>query len=437
MKKTLLLSLLIMLPIGHAILMGQNSKPRVIVMTDGEIDDRSSMIRFLLYTNDVDLQAIIETNSVYQREGHSSKDWYDKQVDAYEQVHPKLIIHDPDYPTASEIRNKSYVGDEDPDHIIVDSDSRMRRPGTKVQIDPADWPDTPGSDRIVEVLLDEDPSPVYLQAWGGGNTAARAFQKLKTAYPDDYDRAVSKAVMHNIWYQDGAGNYIEKHHPKVTLLLDHYFDGSWNYGSQSFTYPFMKNEVKNNHGPLGALYPQNYVSEGDTPAFLWSLENGLRNYEDPTYGGWGGRFYRVEGFENVYADVSEGSYSRWIEDANRDFQVRMDWCVAGKYEDANHKPVIHMEGDLDRLVKAGETVEINAEGSMDPDGDRFQFRWWQYAEAGTYNGMVKINQPLTEKVSFIAPDVNESCTIHIILEVQDNGKPRLTSYKRMIITVTP
>jgi len=102
-------------------------------MTDGEIDDRSSMIRFLLYTNDVKLMAIIETNSVYQREGHRTKDWYDKQVDAFEQVYQNLIIHDPCYPSPEEIRAISYVGDEDSSHIIVHRHSQHRRPGNKVK----------------------------------------------------------------------------------------------------------------------------------------------------------------------------------------------------------------------------------------------------------------------------------------------------------------
>ncbi|RLE05076.1 MAG: hypothetical protein DRJ13_02655, partial [Bacteroidetes bacterium] len=145
----------------------QDSKPRVVVMTDGEVDDRSSMIRFLLYSNDVELLAIIETNSVYQREGHSNKDWYDKQVNAYEEVHPNLIKHDSDYPTADQIRALSYVGDEDPKHIVVNNRSPERRPGMEPQIKPDDWADTPGSDRIVEILLEEDPRQAYIQAWGG------------------------------------------------------------------------------------------------------------------------------------------------------------------------------------------------------------------------------------------------------------------------------
>ena len=428
---------LALLSIIEVEIQSQDSKPRVVVMTDGEVDDRSSMIRFLLYTNDVELLAIIETNSVYQREGHSKNDWYDKHLDAYGLVHPNLIKHDPDYPTADQIRALSYIGDEDPAHIVVDNRSPGRRPGMAPQIKPDDWADTPGSDRIVEILLDEDPRQVYIQAWGGGNTAARAFYKLKTEFPDEYNRAVSKAVMHNIWYQDGAGNYIETYHPKVTMLLDHYFDGTWDYGSQSFTYAFIKNEVKNNHGPLGALYPQDYVSEGDSPAFLWALKNGLRNYENPSYGGWGGRYYKVDGLANVYADVSAASYSRWIEAANRDFQTRLDWCVAEKFEDANLKPVIKIQGELDRSVKSGETVSLDASGTTDPDGHNMAFRWWQYQEAGSYKKMVSVDQPGGKKISFVAPKVDKPETIHIILEVSDRATPSLYAFQRMIITVIP
>jgi hypothetical protein len=418
-------------------ILSQETKPRVVVMTDGEVDDRSSMVRFLLYTNDVDLQAIIETNSVYQRGGHSKEDWYEKQLDAYEEVYPNLVIHDPDYPTADQIRALSYVGDEDPEHIVVNSRSRERRPGMAPQIKPDNWADTPGSDRIVEILREDDPRPVYIQAWGGGNTAARAFYKLKTEYPEEYDRAISKAVMHNIWYQDGAGHYIETYHPKVTMLLDHYFDGTWDYGSQSFTHAFIENEVKNNHGPLGALYPQDYVSEGDSPAFLWALKNGLRNYDDPSYGGWGGRYYKVDGLDNVYADVSAASYSRWIEAANRDFQTRMDWCAAETFDDANHKPAIKIEGDLDRSVKSGELVSLDASKSTDPDGNPITFRWWQYYEAGSFKHMVTIDQPAGKRISLVAPKVEKPETIHLILEITDQGKPSLFSFQRMIITVIP
>jgi hypothetical protein len=445
----------------------QTEKPRVVVMTDGEVDDRCSMIRFLLYTNDVELLAIIRTNSVFQRRGWSTDKWIEQQIDAYEKIHPNLIVHDPGYPPAGELREKLCSGDEDSTHIAVDFNVFARMPGMTPLIDPAGWADTPGSDRIVGILLDANPAKVYIQAWGGGNTAARAFHKLKERYPDDYDRAVSKAIMYNIWYQDGAGSYIEKHHPKVTMLLSHHFSGTWNYESQRYTDHFVEDYLHNGHGPLAALYAQNYISEGDSPAFFYSLANGLRAHEHPAYGGWGGCFYKVDGLSNVYRDVDRGSYLRWIEAANRDFEARLNWCIAGRYGDANHRPVINTAGMPDKTVRVGDTVTLKAEitetdppdvaalwtqyvalyeqQGMDRAGfsslastfPKYSVLWWQYREAGTYNGVVPIPNPVGEEITFIAPDTDRPVTIHLILEVTDKGSPALAAYARAIITVIP
>ena len=176
------LPLLVFLLIFSTISQAQNNKARVIVLTDGEIDDQSSMVRFLLITCDINLLAIIETNSVYQRSGHSKEDWYEKQLAAYEKVYPNLIKHNPDYPTAAEIRSKSFVGDEDSNHIVKITSHKPKwieqKPGTGIDYMPDEWPNTPGSDKIVELLLDKNPEPVYIQAWGGGNTASKAFYKL-------------------------------------------------------------------------------------------------------------------------------------------------------------------------------------------------------------------------------------------------------------------
>ena len=167
MNKIILLSLIGVLLMGQVEIKSQNIKPRVIVMTDGEIDDHSSMIRFLLYTCDVDALAIIETNSMFQKTGHSDADWYEKQLKAYKQVYPNLIKHNPDYPTYEKLKNISFVGDEDYDHLKDLRDLRWDLvPGYKVIFSPDDWPDTPGSDKIVEILLESNPDPVYLQAWG-------------------------------------------------------------------------------------------------------------------------------------------------------------------------------------------------------------------------------------------------------------------------------
>jgi hypothetical protein len=68
MKKTAFLILLIIA--GGSLSFGTNEKPIVIITQDGEVDDRSSFMRFLLYTADIDLRGIIATNSKWQKNGH-------------------------------------------------------------------------------------------------------------------------------------------------------------------------------------------------------------------------------------------------------------------------------------------------------------------------------------------------------------------------------
>ena len=115
----------------------------------------------------------------------------------------------------------------------------------------------------------------------------------------------------------------------------------------------------------------------------------------------------------------------------------MDWCVAEKYEDANHHPIIHITGNLDRTVSSGKNVTSKADKTKDPDGNELSFKWLQYKEAGSYNGEVKLQNQDANIVSFTAPQVSKPETIHLILEVLDNGSPALKAYQRIIINVVP
>ncbi len=76
-------------------------KPRVIVTTDGEIDDECSMVRFLLYANEFDVEGIITSSSQYHAHGHkwAGDDWVQPYLKAYAEVYPNLIKHDPRYPS--------------------------------------------------------------------------------------------------------------------------------------------------------------------------------------------------------------------------------------------------------------------------------------------------------------------------------------------------
>ena len=86
------------------------ARPRVIVTTDGEIDDECSLVRFLLYCNEWDVEAIVTSSSQYHWRGHkwAGDDWMDTVMGAYAQVYPNLVKHDARYPSPEFLRSRSF-----------------------------------------------------------------------------------------------------------------------------------------------------------------------------------------------------------------------------------------------------------------------------------------------------------------------------------------
>ena len=127
--------------------------------------------------------------------------------------------------------------------------------------------------------------------------------------------------------------------------------------------------------------------------------------------------------------------SRWVTVMQNDFAARADWCVQ-EFADANHPPVVKLDHDLDLSVAPGETIQLSAAGTSDPDGDVLSYRWWQYAEADAYAGDVVIRSAATPNASFNIPaDARPGDTIHVVCEVTDDGSPALTRYQRVICTI--
>jgi hypothetical protein len=105
-----------------------------------------------------------------------------------------------------------------------------------------------------------------------------------------------------------------------------------------------------------------------------------------------------------------------------------------------------------RRAKINEPVVLDASRSHDPDrGQWLHFHWFQYAGAGA-----SLTEALTDvqitgadlpKATVTAaqtcrerwPTAPLNCgtgVAHVILEVTDDGTPRLTSYRRVIVRVT-
>jgi hypothetical protein len=457
--------------LGFSPALNTAEKPRLIVTTDGEIDDRCSMVRFLLYANEWDIEGIVLSSSQYHWQGRHSwagDDWVEPFLDAYAKVHPNLIKHDPNYPTAEFLRSRVVLGN-------------VKAQGEMDEI-------TPGSQRIVEVLLDDsDPRPIWLQAWGGPNTIARALKTIEEEHSERMAEVANKIRLYLIWEQDDTyQSYIRPHWGRFgipTIISDQFIAIAYENQRRAipremeryFSAEWMNQNILRGRGPLLALYEAHddgrFRSEGDSPAFLHLIPTGLRSHNSPDWGGWGGRFVWVR--DNTWLDpVLEPGYEypqgrwytrsawgrerlrkeipddeeltaylkpqwRWIDAIQNDFAARADWSVKS-HEEANHPPVVKLSHPLDLKVRPGQRVSLSAQGSTDPDGDVLSFQWWHYPEAGRnpYPGNVKMENAGEMDASLAIPaDANPGQTIHIICEVTDNGTPPLTRYARVVMKV--
>ncbi len=327
--------------------------PRVVVTTDPELDDANSLIRYLLYSTDFRTAALIYASSGFHWKGDGTgkkvsvanreysrwglnlcpcaswrwapdEHFIDKAVAAYEQVYPNLRVHHPNYPTPAELKSKVRRG-----NVEFDGDIAT---------------DSPGSDLIKALLLDDEPGPLYLLAWGGQSTIARALKSIQDQYaaapqwPAVYQKVSRKAILSTSGDQDDTyATYIHPNWPDITTLPAGVGGVSLGYGAQGTAsaedsiYYSVDWTGKNisSRGPFGALYriwgdgkqmvkgdvfdyfglsgytadqlkamgyivwtpPRakgEFLGEGDTFTYLNLLDNGLQGYEEPTPGGWAG-----------------------------------------------------------------------------------------------------------------------------------------------------
>jgi Protein of unknown function (DUF1593) len=504
-----------------------DDKPRTIVTTDPELDDLNSLIRMLLYSNEIRIEGLVYASGQHHYAGDpeagipsyrwkAGQSHIEDALDAYDQVDRNLRRHDAEFPTAAQLRSKYRVGNIEVLNDISES--------------------TPGSRLIADVLLDDKPGPVYLQAWGGVSTIARGLLDIEERYKGTrkweavYRKVSEKAIITRWGAQDATyATYVAPNWPQIENR--EVATNIWGYGTRNSILPedrFLVDpewtqENVSDVGPLGELYrvwgdgkfmaefggpewegyprqdrcmpppacppgpyfddedffgfdstetsredliargynvwtalqaPGAFISEGDSSNFALLIDNGLRNHEDATWGGWGGRqvlrstdplLYTppstAEGDVNPATGTRTNGFhaSRWWRDIQMDFAARMRWSVTRDADDANHEPIARVpRALLDIDVRPGQHVQL-AGLVTDPDRDEVTAKWWQYPEAGTYPGTVDVATKRWRHLSTARLTVPQNAqpgqTIHLILEVEDDGTPPLTSYQRVVATV--
>jgi hypothetical protein len=445
-------------------------KPRLLVLTDisNEPDDEESMVRLLVYANEYDVEGLVATTSTWLR-STTRVDLIHRQIRAYAEVRSNLLQHAGGFPTA--------------DALLAVACSGQGRYGMAAV---GEARSTAGSRLVASAGARNDPRPLWLSVWGGANTLAQALMDARRERsPEDLRRLVAQLRVYAISDQDDAGPWIRREFPGLLYIVSpttpdwrEYWRATWSGISGDRHYkngpfhrfelvdnPWLEENVIRNHGPLGTLYPRlSYIMEGDTPSFLGLINNGLGWHVSPAFGGWGGRYalyqcygesrpiwtnnqdsrdtVTAENGQTVCSD--QATVWRWREDFQNDFAARMDWCVADNRAKANHNPVAVLNGNTTRAVlnltaKPGDTVRLRAEGSGDPDGDAIDVAWFVYREAGSLTTEVSLSSASGESTELTVPELPAAApdlaTLHVILQVRDNGKPRLSAWRRTVITV--
>jgi hypothetical protein len=479
-------------------------KPRVVVMTDiaNEPDDQMSMVRFLVYSNQFDVEGLIATTSTWMK-NKVRPDVIQMLVEAYGEVRPRLLQHQPGFPPADALRAVIVSGQPGYGMAVVG-------PGKT----------SAGAELILRAAEKADPRPLWVLGWGGTNTLAQALTQARaTKSAAQVDAIVAKLRVYAISDQDDAGPWIRREFPSLHYVAlpstpdgDQYYLATWTGISgdrfyknapgadfTTFTGDWVNANIRSK-GPLGKHYPMPCcIHEGDTPAFLGLINNGLASFMSPTYGGWGGRYVwrtyygetrpswtqggdsfpgrdnskdTVTGVDGQIYTSDQATIWRWRTAFQHDFAARMDWTIKNG-RDANHNPDVIVNGAVGKApvlldATVGVAVTLDAAGTRDPDGHALTYKWFFYPEAGTGipGQPVTIGRPVpiggvpgeggipsgpsggprqpparvtlaNETTSRVTVTPRVAGTAHIILTVEDNGSPMLTSYRRVILTIRP
>ena len=453
------------------------AKPRLFVLSDIEADpdDSQSLIRLLLYSNEIEIEGLVATTSVHQKNRVAPTSIH-RIVGEYAKVRENLALHDPAYPQAATL--DGLVGSGQPVYGMAGVGSGKS---------------TDGSRRIIAALEEPDPRPLWVTGWGGPNTLAQALYDIReTRSPEEAQRLIAKLRVYTISDQDDSGPWMREEFPELFYVVSPggYGAATWTGMSSviegidnaTISNDWFVEHIQQGHGPLGAAYPDTaYGVEGDTPSFLGLIPNGLNEPERPDWGGWAGRYelripdrsttnpdgfnggvpvpqetrpiwtnavdsYRpyvaksygraIQPMERTFTGFRETLW-RWREEYQNDFAARMDWTVKTP-QDANHPPIVRLSHPDRLTVHPGDVVPLNALGTTDPDGDSLSYHWFQYPEAGTYPEAIEMwgAENLYAR-GFTAPVVEQRSEAHFILKVTDKGSPALTRYRRVVITILP
>lgn len=388
----------------------EEARERLIVLTDmeNEPDDSQTMVRLLMYSNEIDIEGLIAVTSRWVRTDVFPESIEDR-IHAFGIVRPNLVLHADGWPTTTHLLNVTGGGQ---------TGYGMEGVG--------DGQATRGSEIIIAAVDRDDPRPVNIAINAGANTLAQALWDIRAARTEEaVAKFVSKIRVFDDSGQDNAGAWIAHEFPDLFYARSRaqvfglhgptMSSGPYVWGEDT-EYEWIERNIRVKHGILGALYPHRmwiappwnqsivergqsdrerirhqFTEGGGTGSWLGLVHKGVFDAAHINWGGWGGRYklaqehvpagqHLVDTEETQFlpfemypqaadtswewgSEVAETEFSgvtgsvvysnadfapiwRWRSESIRDFQARMDWCVY-PYGEADHPPKVIL-GDDDR-----------------------------------------------------------------------------------------
>lgn len=404
-----------------------DEKKRFIILTDmeNEPDDSQTMVKLLLYSNEIDIEGLIAVTSCWLKDDVYPESIVSR-IQAFGIVRANLMKHASGWPTT--------------DYLLSITGGGQAGFGMEAV---GEGKSTRGSEIIIQALLKEDPRPVYFSINAGANTLAQALYDMRNRLDKDILQVcLSKIRVFDDSGQDNAGAWINQEFPEVFYVRNspqvYSLNGpDLNMGPQPWKplnqFEWAEENVRKRHGILGELFPQRIMSlkgtgvpagvvmlmywfmdGGGTTGVLYVLNNGLNVPSEITWGGWGGRFrdkkrkifagespqasqdpeYAKNSAGAANSSIDESAYEwsnmygctsdTWFDEDEKilyennifaplwrfrkdilfDFQARMDWCVK-EYSEANHHPLAKLYGDDGERAIMKAAVERGIEYEVD------------------------------------------------------------------------
>jgi hypothetical protein len=464
-------------------------KPRLFVLSDigNEPDDQMSLTRLLLYSSEIDIEGLVATTSTWQKD-KVRPDIMQQVLSNYGKIRSNLLKHVQGFPTLDYLSGLVKPGQPAYGMAAVGTDKLT--PGAQLLIDAVDRDDP----RPLYISIWGGANTLAQALWQIRNSRSpeevKAFvAKLRIYAISDQDDSGPwmRREFRGLFYIVSPSSEDGEEYSSATwtgISGDKFYRNAPGADFTTVSNTWLDEHVRSK-GFLGETYPYYiFIMEGDTPAFFSLLDNGLASYRNPGWGGWGGRYIfrqpsgepqpiwtqggdcfpgrpnsrdTVIGVNGQTYTSDQATIWRWRKAFQHDFAARMDWSMK-EFAEANHNPIVVVNGDATKepiFIKArvGSPVTLSAAGSRDPDGNKIAYNWFYYGEAAL--AISRLASPdeiigkrgedqleMLPRVKIENGDSEEATVLpqapgvaHIILAVEDDGVPSLTSYRRVILEI--